>query len=305
MQIPKIIHIYTHDKLSNFQQILLNRIRQINDNYHVKLYTFKDIIKIKEKPEFITQKFHIIQHIYDNEKKIKSWFKFYILYKFGGIWIDINTIFFHNIDTLFNKSTINNSNIYSFEEFIGKEIPTNYFIACAKNNSIIKSYLNELTIAFKNNVEYCEKNYEYAVYNDILDTLPYSIEELIWLKLVKNKVCSKDEIIIIKEKNNIENPTYWITQYIAINYVNLLDEKDINKCLYRLFKQKQFESCFIYLYKNSIIKKIKLNGSYMSYLQKNTKDTSINKNTHTNKNTNKGNGKIKKKNKTLKTLKTK
>jgi hypothetical protein len=256
--IPKIIHIYNDNKLSKFQTLSINNIKKINKNYVVLLYNKKDVQHILKKdkdiltPHFINKKYNIIEHQYSNDNHIKIWFKFYILNKKGGIWLDINTLNFKNFDNVLETNHIKN-NIYGFSSHMNKNLISNYFLISPKNTPIIKEYLREITKAFNNVIKYCEINYVHSTYDNVYEQLPNSIEELVWNKLLSENIQLKKNYILI-DKNT---PTDWITSFISLKENPPLSDEIIEKCS-KWLEHQTIKSLpvFIFLYKKSLANKI-------------------------------------------------
>ncbi len=153
--IPNILHyIYGFEKqneefpfvyyLSILSNILINKPLKIYFHYQYLPYgKWWDMIKDKLSLNYINA-----DNLYWNKKRIKNYahkadkIRMEILYKYGGIYMDIDTITYKSY-----KELLNNEIVFGIqEENYGKEKTTLYcnaIILTKKNNSLIKEWMEE------------------------------------------------------------------------------------------------------------------------------------------------------------------
>lgn len=140
-EIPKIIWLFwNEEKLPLHIQIYVNRLKKLNKGYiinvlgyhnlhnYLKFYNFQNDTPIANQTDLI---------------------RLDLLYKYGGVWIDISTIFNVGLDKIF--PILNGENKYDLLAFYNKTSTTNYnspiieswFLAAPKNNEFIKQWLKE------------------------------------------------------------------------------------------------------------------------------------------------------------------
>lgn len=193
--IPKIIYLFWHSRdLPYFIKKCIKNIKNKNPEYNVKLYFYDDVMKIKDKPKILkTYK----------RRGIADWLRLYLLNKYGGIWIDISCIFIKKgINDIID---LNKNILYGYIAPWGK-VMENWFLACPKDNPIVKEWLREWEIALKDKEYYVKKNIKHSI-KALTSKLPYLTQHLIFLKISKIEKLSKYYLFLGKA-NDKGNPFY-------------------------------------------------------------------------------------------------
>ena len=241
--IPKIIYVFWHsEEIPPFSMSCLNLLKKNNINWVVKVYHYKDILLFHNLPFFITdyenrKKEHInINKVLidklDYYKRVSDWFRLYILYNFGGLYIDINCICLKNFDKLIDE----NSN-----KLLGFSYPNrnvicmeNWFLCSNKKNIFVAEWLKETEEAYINMNEYCEVNYIYSD-NNALKMLPYLSQHLAWMKINKTKEHLRKYYHFIMNAIDTYGPYGWIKKFNKNSIWDLLLIPQNNSFLNHIF----------------------------------------------------------------------
>ncbi len=204
--IPKIIWLFWNEEdIPSHIQMYIDRISKLNKNYNIVVLGFHNLHKYLRKFDFshdtpIANQTDLI--------------RLNLLYKYGGIWIDVSTIFNESLETIF--PLLNTSHSYDLIAFYNEKSTVNYdkpiieswFLAAPRENEFIRLWLKE-----------------------------FSKIELIGSKKLYNSICSRKNYKEIKQ--NISDPEYlliYLTQQIV-----LLDKNNFN-----FYLKKCENSAFFY-----------------------------------------------------------
>lgn len=143
--IPKII--YLSYKTKDIPEYVIKKWKEIYPDHEVKLYDNTDCIDFFNK-EFGREYVDIFNYIKDGPIKADFW-RVCILYKYGGIYSDID------IEPLININKI----IYSDTTFITCLSATNkninpHFIVCEPNHLVLKMCIDKYLQMYKNKIKY-------------------------------------------------------------------------------------------------------------------------------------------------------
>ena len=98
--IPKLIHLYWHTKeLPVFIQQCKQTIVRMNPGWKVKQYSHEDILSIPEYPAFCNRTYQLPHAQKDAIKYACDWFRLYLLYEEGGVYMDMSCVCFAPLDT--------------------------------------------------------------------------------------------------------------------------------------------------------------------------------------------------------------
>ena len=166
--IPKLIHIFWDEEdIPEKLKLFINNIKRNNKDFKVKIYSSKDLP-------------FDLQNVIPQFKS--DVFRLYALYMYGGIYIDISSVFFDNIKKAVDLS---DDRVQGYSIPMGDDIPydkitdftlENWLLACGKKNPFIYKWLLNVLIAY--NIGYNEYIYLHRnLMNDYFKTrLPYLME---------------------------------------------------------------------------------------------------------------------------------
>ncbi len=145
IKIPKVI--YLSYKTKNIPDYVIEKWKEVYPDYEVKLYDNNDCIDFLNK-EYGQEYVDIFNFIKDGPIKADFW-RVCILYKYGGIYSDID------VEPLVNINKI----IYSDTTFItclslAYKLINPHFIVSEPNHKILKMCIDEYLEMFKNKKEY-------------------------------------------------------------------------------------------------------------------------------------------------------
>ena len=251
--IPKIIHLYWHDKneLPFIVKKCIKNIKEKNKDFIVKLYDKK----------FIMDKLKNIKNGY--EQFISDIFRLYILYVEGGVYLDSSIICLNNIECIFN---------FKLDKLQGYETPwgglniENYCMCANKGNKLVYYWLKECLIA--NNVGFkVYKNYYIHLASEKLKRfLPYLTNFLAYnvacKKLFGKMVNENKYMKLLILASDINGPLYYLKMFKEDN-----KPPDSLKSVKYLLNQEKlpYQNCIIKLrgeerkLMNKLIKKKKYN----------------------------------------------
>jgi mannosyltransferase OCH1-like enzyme len=144
--IPKVIYLTYKDH--NIPEYVIPNWENLNQEYKVEFYTDKDCRNFLQE-NYPAKYLEFFDFVKDGPIK-SDFFRVCILYKFGGIYADIDIQPIESIDLFLGKDV-------SFLTVLSK--PSNglinpHFIACTPNNTIIKKIIDGFFDLKKNKVPY-------------------------------------------------------------------------------------------------------------------------------------------------------
>jgi hypothetical protein len=145
-KIPKVI--YLSYKTKDIPEYVISKWKKVYPDYEIKLYDNNDCIQFLDK-EFGKEYVDIFNYIKDGPIKADFW-RVCILYKYGGIYSDID------IEPLVNINKI----IYSDTTFITClsagffKLTNPHFIVSEPNHKVLKKCIDKYLEMFKANKEY-------------------------------------------------------------------------------------------------------------------------------------------------------
>ncbi len=142
--IPKLIHIYwDSEEIPYSLQLIIDNIKRKNKDFKVIIYSEKDIPFEFNKNENIGPQFKA------------DIFRMYILYKLGGVYIDIGCIFFDNLKKIIDLSD-DRIQGYSIPGEVGFPIEEitdftleNWFLASNQGNPFMYDWLLQLLLSYE------------------------------------------------------------------------------------------------------------------------------------------------------------
>ena len=205
-KVPKIIWLFWDEKnIPLHIQMYIDRISELNKDYSVIILGFHNL------SEYLREfKFYFDTPIANQTDLIRL----NLLYRYGGIWIDISTIFNVSLNEIF--PLLDKLHSYDLIAFYNESSTVNYdrpiieswFLAAPKNNEFIRLWLEE-----------------------------FSKIELMGSKKLYNFIYHKNNYEEIKQK--ISNPEYlliYLTQQIVL----------LNKNNFNFYLKKCEDSAFFY-----------------------------------------------------------
>jgi hypothetical protein len=215
-EIPRNIYMFWHKKkdVPNFVKKCIKNIKEKNRNYKVRIYYYNDVMRIKDRPKILETY---------RKRGVADWLRLYLLYKYGGIWIDASSVFIKkSLDDIIDLKS--NKLLGYNPPWDNSKILENWFLASKINNKFVKMWLDEWEIALESKENYCKKYNGFA--GPILKTmLPYLTQHLAFTKLLKTKEISN----YYESLGNSEskgNPFYYHKLY------NWNNKKFANEMLY-------------------------------------------------------------------------
>ena len=224
---PKVLISTIKDKSKIPKQVLENR-KQFANNYVDLIFDDKDCIKFLEK--------YYGKKVSDKFKQIKKGahkadlFRYAYLYKFGGLYVDIKTVFIKNVNTIFTDPYVCYLTISS--RFKPKHV-YNGVIYTPPNNKIMYDLFIKSTKITDSDIYFFNVNYAYKYltqinsnvpmkigYNETKDDIPnIIIMELISMdksvcnnKLDRHKLCTfivdENNTSVIKVRDSSYTPNY-------------------------------------------------------------------------------------------------
>lgn len=174
--IPKNIYVFWHqDKLPLVVYKLFLNIKHKNQGFKVTKFCDRDVLKIKDKPEFFNSV------LFNDKTRVSDWLRMYLLYHYGGIWIDITCFFISK--SLNEVIDVNLPKVQGFHLF--ENVFENWLIASPPKNKLIKLWLDETEKCLARKFEYTMENINLYQNNHPLHTqLPHLAQHLAFLKII-------------------------------------------------------------------------------------------------------------------------
>lgn len=143
--VPKVIHqTWMNKNIPEHLMLMQKSILQNNPEYEYKLWTDDDI------DNFILENYPQLNNFYNSfEYTIQKidFARLLIVYHFGGIYIDLDSYCYKNIDCILNKpiSFVSTKKHKNFKEYYNV-ILNNALIASEKNNLFLKEVINNIIL---------------------------------------------------------------------------------------------------------------------------------------------------------------
>ena len=140
--IPRIIHqmFSSWNDIPNSCKKVIRHNININDNYQYKFYSDKDINKLLKKDPEMYKMYLKINPDYGACRS--DFVRYYLLYKFGGVYIDIKAKINENLDKYIQKNRL-----IILEDWKNSNIKNQYaqwFLAYPKNHILMRLTLEKL-----------------------------------------------------------------------------------------------------------------------------------------------------------------
>lgn len=150
--IPKIIWMYWDSEVPELVKRCFNQVKKLNPEYQINILNSETI------SEFCDFDFSIFENLTPQQKS--DLLRFYLLYHYGGIWLDASIITYTNLQWILDTCKKNKTSAFAYyraENTTIKDYPVieNWLLASEKENIFFKKWLDELSYALKLGV----KNY--------------------------------------------------------------------------------------------------------------------------------------------------
>ena len=150
--IPKIIWMYWDSEVPELVERCFNQVKKLNPEYQINILNSKNIT------EFCDFDFSVYKNLTPQQKS--DLLRFYLLYYYGGIWLDASIIIYSNLQWILDTCKKNKTSAFAYyraENTTVKDYPVieNWLLASEKGNIFFKKWLDELSYALKLGV----KNY--------------------------------------------------------------------------------------------------------------------------------------------------
>ena len=233
--IPKIIHLYWHDKkkLPYIVKKCIKNIKEKNKDFTVKLYDKK----------FIMSKLTNIKDGY--EQFISDIFRLYILYFEGGVYLDSSILCLNNIECMFD---FNLNKLQGYETPWGGLNIENYCMCSNKGNKLVYYWLIECIVANNVSFKVYKKYYEHLASEKLKRFLPYLTNFLAYnvaCKKLFGKIVNENEYMkLLIKSSDINGPLYYLKMFKE-NNIKANSLKSVN---YLLNQEKlPYQNCIIKL----------------------------------------------------------
>jgi mannosyltransferase OCH1-like enzyme len=151
--------IYLSYKTKDIPDYIIPNIKKLYPNYEIKLYDNNDCIEFLKK-EYSQEYVDIFNYLKDGPIKADFW-RLCILYKYGGIYFDIDIEHFNNLDNIIENDTTFTTLVIDPTYRTKKRDFNPAIIITNSNNKIIKKCINIYLDKYKNKIKY---NYwEYSI----------------------------------------------------------------------------------------------------------------------------------------------
>lgn len=207
--IPKIIHLYWHTKeLPLLIQQCKQTMIRMNPGWEIIQYSHEDLMKV-DPPAFCNRTYHLPHVQLDAIKYACDWFRLYVLYKHGGVYMDMSCICLAPLDSFLDmhSASIQGYNMSFLPNFYCME---NWFICAPPKHEFIHKWMKETAKAHHDpygaELKYSEENYEYG--GVVLQRwLPYLVQALAWKKI--NTLLPEIEHRMIMGCTDKRGPYFW------------------------------------------------------------------------------------------------
>ena len=207
--IPKIIHLYWHTKeLPSFIKQCKQTIVRMNPDWEVKQYSHEDILKVTY-PAYCNRTYQLPYAQKDAIKYACDWFRMYLLYKEGGVYMDISCVCLAPLESFLkmDSTQIQGFNMSFIPNFYCME---NWFICSPPKHEFIKKWMKETVeahrIPYGAELKYTEENYQYGG-SKLQKFLPYLVQGLAWKKL--NMLFPEIKHTMIMGCTDKKGPYFW------------------------------------------------------------------------------------------------
>lgn len=198
ISIPKVI--YLSYKTKEIPEYIIPNIEKIYPDYEIKLFDNNDCINFLQK-EYGTEYVDIFNYLKDGPIKADFW-RICILYKYGGIYFDLDLEHFTNLNNIIDNDTyfVTVKTDKAFWDVINPCI-----IISKSNNDILKECIDKYLDKYNQNIPY--EYWEYSIVHIMTDVL---------LKKINN--ISKDGIYYDNDKNKYQFLLEYVPEDISKSY---------------------------------------------------------------------------------------
>ncbi|WP_227556602.1 capsular polysaccharide synthesis protein [Acinetobacter nosocomialis] len=144
--------MYWDSEVPELVERCFNQVKKLNPEYQINILNSKNIT------EFCDFDFSVYKNLTPQQKS--DLLRFYLLYYYGGIWLDASIIIYSNLQWILDTCKKNKTSAFAYyraENTTVKDYPVieNWLLASEKGNIFFKKWLDELSYALKLGV----KNY--------------------------------------------------------------------------------------------------------------------------------------------------
>lgn len=146
VDIPKIIWMYWDSEVPKLVNNCFRQVQQLNPEYQIYILN-SDLIS-----DFCDLDFSIYENLTPQQRS--DLLRFYLLYHYGGIWLDASVITYTNLDWIIDYCIENKTSTFAYYRAANvtvKEYPVieNWLLASEKGNIFFKHWLDELSYALQ------------------------------------------------------------------------------------------------------------------------------------------------------------
>ncbi|WP_291357141.1 MULTISPECIES: glycosyltransferase family 32 protein [unclassified Acinetobacter] len=229
INIPKIIWMYWDSEIPPIVQKCFDQIKKLNPTYQI------NVLNIKNTASFCDLNFTEFNNLTPQQKS--DLIRFYLLYHYGGIWLDGSIITYSNLDWIIdicNKNRTSAFGYYRAENVTVPEYPVieNWLLASEKGNIFFKKWLDELIYALnlgsKNYILEIKKTIpNYSDYFQKIGILEYLIAYVVCQKVLRETKASIslincDKNAFLYQNIGAKSHTYFIESLILMRRPDIM-----------------------------------------------------------------------------------
>lgn len=216
-KVPKIIWMYWDSEIPEIVKKCFLKIKELHPAYEINILNNQNIDHFCD--------FDFSQFKTLTPQQHSDLLRFYLLYKYGGIWLDASIIVYANLDWIVDLCHKNKTSAFGYYRAANvtvKHYPVieNWLLASTKNNIFFKLWLDELTLALTMGpkayiAKIKETTTNYEEYFQNIGLLEYLIAYVACQKILRNTIPSItlincDKNAFFYQNIDIKSNTYFI-----------------------------------------------------------------------------------------------
>jgi len=219
--IPSIIWMYWDSEPPALVQSCFSQIQRLNPSYQINILNKENI------SDYCSYDFSQFKNL--TPQQHSDLLRFYLLYHYGGLWLDASIITYSNLDWIIAICKKNKTSAFGYYRAANVTVPEypvieNWLLASEKGNTFFKKWLDELSNALlmgvKSYIMDIEKNIpNFTEYFQKIGMLEYLIAYVACQKIMRdNKISitlfNCDENAFLYQNINIKSSTYFIESLV-------------------------------------------------------------------------------------------
>ena len=218
--VPKNIFMFWHsDTIPEKIRTYYDEIKSQHQDYNIKLYTEREVIN--EFPE-LGQPLRLLS---PNHKS--DMVRLYLIYRFGGVWCDITTIYLEKLHDIFDLTYTGVQGLSVPFPLNNMELIESGYIVAPKRDPLIKRWFNEFLFA---------SNITFGRYKELfISEFPHETTLCNWLPYLTVHACL---YMILKKEPNIHDLKILPCYHLQLHIDNKWEEEAIKKNIINLDQAK-------------------------------------------------------------------